>query len=146
MLWLMGTVACRSLAERDGLGCHGRHPRDHHRHDPPPLPRGEVTPGALTRCYVDRIAALNPLLGAVISINPGAWRAAGALDKQLPHGIQGPLFGIPVLVEDSIAVAGIQATAGSMVLYNMLRRETPTWWSGSAAKAPSSWARPTCRS
>ena len=72
----------------------------------------------ITQLYLDRIAELNPLLGAVIETNPEAIRIAGELDAERSRGLlRGPLHGIPVLIKDNIATRdSMQTTAGSLAL------------------------------
>ena len=82
---------------------------------------GALTSLQLTRGYVDRIAELNPLLRAVIEINPNAEAIAARLDndRRQQRGLRGPLHGIPVLVKDNIATDDqMQTTAGSLALVN----------------------------
>lgn len=71
-----------------------------------------LTPAQLTKCYLDRIAAMNPRLNAVIEVNPDAETlAAQLLDTALP------LYGIPILLKDNIATAdALNTTAGSDAL------------------------------
>jgi amidase len=79
---------------------------------------GTLTSRALTRAYLDRIAAIDdsgPLLNAVIDINPGALKDADARDAERRAGkARGPLHGIPILVKDNIDVAGMVNSAGSL--------------------------------
>jgi len=76
---------------------------------------GTLTSAALTARCLDRIAELNPRLRAVISVNPDAAAEAAHRDQQRTAE-SGPLHGIPVLIKDNIAVAGLPATAGSPAL------------------------------
>lgn len=67
--------------------------------------------------FLDRITLLDPLLGAVIALHPGAAAAAAACDARYAARAEPrPLEGIPVLVKDNIAVAGMPTTAGSLAL------------------------------
>lgn len=85
------------------------------------LNAGALTSGELTRGYIARIADLNPLLRAVIEINPNAVAIAAQLDneRRQGRGLRGPLHGIPVLLKDNIATDDqMQTTAGSLALVN----------------------------
>jgi amidase len=81
---------------------------------------GTLTSRALTRGYLDRIAAIDdagPRLNAVIDLNPAALREADARDAERRAGkMRGPLHGIPVLIKDNIDVAGMINSAGSLAL------------------------------
>jgi amidase len=81
---------------------------------------GTLTSRALTRAYLDRIAALDdagPQLNAVIDINPAALKEADARDgERKSRKVRGPLHGIPILVKDNIDVAGMINSAGSLAL------------------------------
>jgi amidase len=79
---------------------------------------GRLSSRELTLSYLQEIAALNPLLGAVIETNPDAVEIASRLDRQRRSGhLRGPLHGIPVLVKDNIATDDrMQTTAGSLAL------------------------------
>ena len=80
--------------------------------------RRELSSHDLTRAYIDRVERFNPLLGAVLEINPDALGIAHDRDKERRHGrLRGPLHGIPVLIKDNIATADrMQTTAGSLAL------------------------------
>lgn len=69
---------------------------------------------AATAESLDKIAALNPLLRAVIATDPTAMDQARRIDET---GLRGPLAGKPVLIKDNIEVAGsLPTTAGSLAL------------------------------
>jgi len=81
------------------------------------LADGALTAAELTAFYSSRIERLNPALHAVISVSPQAAADARACDEAQARGeAPGPLAGIPVLIKDNIAVAGMSATAGSPAL------------------------------
>ena len=82
------------------------------------MARSHLSAAEITQLYLDRIAELNPLLGAVIETNPDALRIARELDGERSRGLaRGPLHGIPVLVKDNIATGdSMQTTAGSLAL------------------------------
>src|SRR6185437_765977 len=76
-----------------------------------------LTATALTQRYLDRIADVNPALGAVIETCADVLDQAAASDAAQRSGQpRGMLEGIPVLVKDNIQVAGAPATAGSPAL------------------------------
>jgi amidase len=78
----------------------------------------QLTSRELTLGYLQRIAALNPLLGAVIQTNPNAVSVAAKLDNERRAGqVRGPLHGIPILLKDNISTDDqMQTTAGSLAL------------------------------
>jgi len=77
-----------------------------------------------TAASLQRIAALNPVLHAVISTDPTAMDQARQVDAS---GFQGALAGKPVLIKDNIEAAGPMATtAGSLALVaNVTNRDAP---------------------
>jgi amidase len=84
---------------------------------------GSLTSVQLVRFYLDRIRGLNPLLHAVIEVNPDALRQAAGADaerrsgKCFAAGAGGLLHGVPVLLKDNIATRdALNTTAGSFAL------------------------------
>lgn len=84
------------------------------------MDQGELSSAQLTRFYLARIRALDPLLNAVIETNPHAIRDALHSDlHRRSAGPRSPLEGIPVLVKDNFDTAGFggfHTTAGSLAL------------------------------
>ena len=79
------------------------------------LRAAELSPREAVESYLERIAAVDPLVNAYISLRAEAALAeARALERD--KGERGPLFGVPVAVKDVIDVAGVPTTAGSRVL------------------------------
>src|SRR4249919_1080219 len=86
------------------------------------MDRAELSSHALTRAYLDRIAAIDdagPTLNAVIELNPAALQEADARDAERKAGrVRGPLHGIPVLLKDNIDATPMVNSAGSLALAN----------------------------
>ncbi|XP_047067061.1 probable amidase At4g34880 [Lolium rigidum] len=81
---------------------------------------GSLSSVQLVRFYLDRILSLNPLLRAVIEVNPDALRQAARADAERRSGkcpTAGVLHGVPVLLKDNIATRdALNTTAGSLAL------------------------------
>ncbi|KAM3393296.1 hypothetical protein ACQJBY_014137 [Aegilops geniculata] len=90
---------------------------------------GSLTSVELVRFYLDRISSLNPLLHAVIEVNPDALRQAARADAKRCSGrrrrASGALHGVPVLLKDNIATRdALNTTAGSFALLgSVVRRD-----------------------
>jgi amidase len=79
---------------------------------------GKTTAREVVQAHLDRIAAYDAKLGAIITLNPRALADADALDAAFKATGKpvGPLHGIPVLVKDNYDAAGLQTTGGSAAL------------------------------
>ncbi|MEU6351811.1 amidase [Streptomyces sp. NPDC047072] len=76
---------------------------------------GRLDAVRLTRHYLERIERIDPLLHAVIEVNPDALDEARRLDAL--RGPRGPLHGMPVLLKDLVETADrMHTTAGSLAL------------------------------
>ncbi|KAJ3678457.1 hypothetical protein LUZ60_002260 [Juncus effusus] len=78
-----------------------------------------LTSVQLVQHYISRIKTLNPLLHAVVEVNPDALAQAARSDEERKQNIpyQTRLHGIPVLIKDNIGTADrLNTTAGSYAL------------------------------
>ncbi len=76
-----------------------------------------VTSEALTKAFLARVAELNPKLNAIIFLNPAALDDARAIDARRKAGeALGPLAGVPVVVKDTMDMAGFPTTGGWKLL------------------------------
>jgi len=74
---------------------------------------GTFTAEQLTQACLDRIAALNPTINAIIFLNDHAIYEARAIDRRRAAGdVLGPLAGVPFVAKDTMNVAGIPTTGG----------------------------------
>ena len=72
-----------------------------------------VTAEALTAGFLERIATYNADYNAIIIMNPHALDDARAIDRRRANGEQlGPLAGVPVVIKDTMDMAGLPSTAG----------------------------------
>jgi amidase len=85
------------------------------------LADGSMTVRQVVEASLARIDALEPLLNAVIELNPDALAIADELDGELAAGTpRGPMHGIPVLIKDNIATGDqMETTAGSLALVGL---------------------------
>ena len=70
----------------------------------------------LVAACLDRVAALNPALNAIVTLNPRALEDAAELDRRIARGEDpGPLCGLTVGIKDVTPVAGLRTTFGSPI-------------------------------
>jgi amidase len=81
------------------------------------LDSGALTSVELTGAYLERIRTVDPLLRAVLFVDPSALLQAAASDRRRRDGGSlGPLEGIPVLLKDNIDTRDLPTTAGSRAM------------------------------
>ena len=75
-----------------------------------------LTSAQVVDAYLARIAAVNPRLNAVVQVTEAAARRdAAAADAALARGeIHGPLHGVPMTIKDTLEVAGVTCTGGTL--------------------------------
>jgi amidase len=75
----------------------------------------EVSSAAVVGACLERIAAVNPKLNAVVqTTGEAALRRAGEADTALARGeLWGPLHGVPMTIKDAFETAGVVTTAGT---------------------------------
>lgn len=79
----------------------------------------------LVQAYMERIEQLNPVIHAVLELNPDALDIARALDaERRERGSRGPLHGIPILLKDNIDTHDrMHTSAGSVALASSIAAE-----------------------
>jgi amidase len=79
------------------------------------LTAGELSARELTQHYVERVQDADRRLNALAAFDPDrALAAAEEADRARGRGDRRPLLGLPVTVKDSLDVAGLVATGGSL--------------------------------
>jgi len=76
----------------------------------------QVSPVEVVQAHLDRIAAVDPKVNAIVTVAEGALDAARAAEATvLAGGELGPLHGVPFTVKDSIDTAGVLTQRGSPI-------------------------------
>ena len=79
----------------------------------------EVSPVEVVQAHLDRIAAVNPKVNAIVSVAHDALASAKAAEAAiLAGGALGPLHGVPFTAKDSIDTAGVPTQRGSPIFRN----------------------------
>jgi len=85
------------------------------------LAERQVSSVELTRQYIERLHRLEPQLHAVVTITEeAALKQAEEADRRLELNKAGPLTGIPMLLKDNMATAGVATTCSSKMLENFI--------------------------
>jgi len=85
----------------------------------------ELSPVELTQVHLDRIAQIDPLLNAFITLTTDlALEAARQAEAEIARGAyRGPLHGIPIALKDVYETAGIRTTMGASFLADHIPAE-----------------------
>ena len=76
----------------------------------------QLSPVEVVQAHLDRIAAVDPQVNAIVTVAEGARAAAKAAEAAVMAGRElGPLHGVPFTVKDSIDTAGVMTQRGSPI-------------------------------
>ncbi|MGE0224055.1 MAG: amidase [Acetobacteraceae bacterium] len=86
------------------------------------IQRRQLSPVELTRCFLDRIAAIDPQLNAYLLVTADhALQQAQAAEQEIMSGhYRGPMHGIPFALKDIYCTAGIRTTCHSRTRENYI--------------------------
>src|SRR6201999_2431765 len=80
------------------------------------IAKRELSPVEVMEAHLDRIAAVNPKVNAIVALADGALAAARKAEETVMSGVQvGPLHGVPFTVKDGIDTAGVLTQRGSPI-------------------------------
>ena len=84
----------------------------------------EISPVELLASCMERIEAVNPVLNAIVALDPeAAKRSARAAEVAVQRGDRlGPLHGLPVGIKDLNETAGLRTTYGSRLFADYVPR------------------------
>jgi aspartyl-tRNA(Asn)/glutamyl-tRNA(Gln) amidotransferase subunit A len=75
----------------------------------------------LSRCFLDRIASLDPACNSFVTVDEDAVLAtAEAADERIAAGTAAPLTGIPIAHKDVFCTEGLRSSCGSRMLDNFV--------------------------
>ncbi|TXM87598.1 amidase, partial [Methylobacterium sp. WL103] len=76
----------------------------------------QLSPVEVVQAHLDRIAAVDPQVNAIVTVAEGALAAAKDAEAAVMAGRElGPLHGVPFTVKDSIDTAGVMTQRGSPI-------------------------------
>lgn len=88
---------------------------------------GDISSEEAVSACLARIEAVNPVLNAVVRLDPRALERARAADRALAAGVTpGPLHGVPITIKDSHDVEGLVSTAGTQGRANYVPERSAT--------------------
>ena len=81
------------------------------------LAEREVSSVELTEAHLERIAELDPSIGAYLAVTPDTARGQAAeADRRIAQGDAVPLTGVPLQLKDNLSTRGIATTCASLML------------------------------
>ena len=76
----------------------------------------DISPVEVVQAHLDRIAAVNPAVNAVVAVMEDSLDRARAAEKAVVAGESlGPLHGVPFTIKDCVNTAGIRTSGGSLL-------------------------------
>jgi aspartyl-tRNA(Asn)/glutamyl-tRNA(Gln) amidotransferase subunit A len=86
---------------------------------------GRLTPVAALESILDRVAAINPRINAIVTLDSSGARAAAlaSTERWREGRALGPLDGVPITIKDNLEVAGLRCTWGSPLFAHHVPRE-----------------------
>jgi aspartyl-tRNA(Asn)/glutamyl-tRNA(Gln) amidotransferase subunit A len=91
------------------------------------LRSGEIKATELTQAYLDRIALIDPKIGAYLTVTGElAMEQARRADARRAAGDDAPLLGVPLAIKDVLCTQGVRTTAGSRILSDFVPPYTAT--------------------
>ncbi len=85
------------------------------------LGRRELSAVELAEAYLARIAAVDPVVHAMVTVTAEtALAQAAAADRAIADGKDGPLAGVPLVIKDNMCTSGITTTCASRMLENFV--------------------------
>ena len=80
----------------------------------------QINSKQLVKLYLDRIAAYEGTLNAMITVNPQAIAVAHERDVERARGeVRGPLHGIPIVLKDNVHTVDMLTTGGALAFRNL---------------------------
>ena len=77
----------------------------------------EVSATELANAHLERIAEVDPRIGAYLAVTPDTAQAQAAeADRRIAQGEGGPLTGIPMQLKDNLSTRGVPTTCASLML------------------------------
>jgi len=87
-----------------------------------------ITSEEATRAFLNQIAKVNPIINAVVELNPNAIEEAKALDAKLKEGKSiGRLHGVPITLKEQLPIKGFRQTQGGIIRDHVASSDGIIW-------------------